>query len=194
MRKVGMTSIPDGRSVKLPWHTISWARGGDCEPWAEVDIRMELSAYGGTAWLRYDVDHYSQRTGPQEYPVSMVATPCPYGGLRWWWICPTTGRRVQKLYLPNGGTRFLSRGPDAYRLAYASQRHGLVDRMHARNRRLYARLGTDYGGLLNDSWPPKPKRMRWRTYNAICDRLDAASHVLDLELLQVLASLTRLGA
>ena len=66
MRKVGMTSIPDGRSVKLPWHTISWARGGDCEPWAEVDIRMELSAYGGTAWLRYDVDHYSQRTGPQE--------------------------------------------------------------------------------------------------------------------------------
>jgi hypothetical protein len=29
---------------------------------------------------------------------------------------------VRKLYLPNGGTRFLSRGPGVYRLDYASQR------------------------------------------------------------------------
>jgi AAA domain len=48
--------------------------------------------------------------------------------VRWWWICPATGRRVSKLYLPNGGVRFLSHGPGAYRLAYASQRHGRLDR------------------------------------------------------------------
>ena len=99
---------------------------------------------------------------------------------------------MRKLYLPNGGTRFLSRGPGAYRLAYASQRHGLADRMHARNRRLHWRLGADYCELLND-WPPKPKRMRWRTYEAICDRLDAVSDELDSEPLRVLARLTRLG-
>jgi hypothetical protein len=58
------------------------------------------------------------RTGSQHYPVSMVTTPCLFGGSRWWWVCPATGRRVGKLYLPNGGARFLSRGLGACQLAY----------------------------------------------------------------------------
>ena len=68
--------------------------------------------------LRYDVEHFSMRTGSQHYPVSMVTTPCRFGGSRWWWVCPATGRRVGKLYLPNGGARVLSRGLGAYQLAY----------------------------------------------------------------------------
>ncbi len=74
----------------------------------------------GVTWLRYDVDHFSRRTGSQHYPVSMVTTPCQFGGSRW----------------PNGGARFLSRGLGAYRLAYTSQRRGPVDRVHERCRRL----------------------------------------------------------
>jgi len=115
-----------------------------------------------------DIDHHSHQTGPQEQKISMATTPCPFGGVRWWWICPATGRWVRKLYLPNGGTRFLSRGPGAYRLACASQRQGRVDRMYARSRRLYRLLGADYYGPLDGCWPPKPKGMRWQTYNAIC--------------------------
>ena len=190
LRKLGIQSIADGRVAELPWRTWHWTLSGDDAPWASVECRLELRARTGTAWLRYDVDHFSHRTGPQEYPVSMVTTPCRFGGLRWWWICPATGRRVRKLYLPNGGTRFLSRGPGAYKLAYASQRQGRTDRMHVRSRRLYARLGANYNGPLGNGFPPKPKGMRWRTYSAICDRLAAEARGLDAELLRAYQRLT----
>jgi hypothetical protein len=186
-QKQGISEIPDGRVLEIPARSLRWTRRG--EPWATVEYRLELRSHGGTAWLRYDVDHYSQRTGPQEHKISLGTTPCPFGGVRWWWICPATSRWVRKLYLPNGGTRFLSRGPGAYSLAYASQRHGRVGRIHARGQRLYRRLGGDYCGPLDDSLPPKPKRMRWRTYNAICHRLEADARLLDADLLRVMQRL-----
>jgi hypothetical protein len=45
-----------------------------------------------------------------------------------------------------------------------------------------------------DRSPPKPKGMRWRTYKAICEKLDAAAHELDLDLLRVVERLERLAA
>jgi len=186
-----MRVLPDGRRLEIPWHTWAWTRNGESEPWAVVEIRLELRTNDGTAWLRYDVDHVSRPTGPQHYPVSMVTTPCQFGGLRWWWICPATRRQVSKLYLPNGGDRFLSLGRGAYRLAYASQRQAPTNRMHARSRKLYAKLGADYGGQYGENWPPKPTGMRWRTYDAICDSLDAQAEGLNLGLLRAVERLMR---
>jgi hypothetical protein len=40
-------------------------------------------------------------------------------------------------------------------------------------------------------WPPKPKGMRWRTYTAICDRLEVEEGRLDAELWRVLVRLER---
>ncbi len=188
IRKLGISEIPYGRVLEMPWNALRWTHQGETEPWATVEYRLELRAHDGVARLRYNIDHYSQSTGPQEHRINLAMTPCPFGGVRWWWICPATGRWVRKLYLPNGGTRFLSRGPGAYRLAYVSQREGWVDRAQARSRRLYRRLGADYYGL-DGFWPPKPKGMRWRTYNAICDRLEAEECGFDAALWLVLRRL-----
>ena len=47
------------------------------------------------------------RSGEQmDYSIRMETTPCHFGGLRWWFICPLVvsgvacGGRVRKLYLP----------------------------------------------------------------------------------------------
>lgn len=47
------------------------------------------------------------KTGERmEYSIRMVTTPCHFGGLRWWFICPlvvsgtSCCARVRKLYLP----------------------------------------------------------------------------------------------
>lgn len=93
----------------------------------------------------------------------------------------------------NGGNRFLSRGRGGYRLAYASQRHGQTERMHARSRHLYAKLGADYDGPCNPCWPPRPKGMHRRTYDAICDKLEMEAYRLNLDLLQVIERLERLS-
>jgi hypothetical protein len=190
LRRFPLQAPSDDQPLSLPWNTLRWTRSG--EPLAEVELRLELCANDGTAWLRYDIDHVSQKTGPQDYTVSMVTTPCRFGGQRWWWICPATYKRVAKLYLPNGGDRFLSRGRGAYRLGYASQRQGPTSRMHDRSRKLYARLGADYRGLAY-GFPPKPEGMHWRTYETICGRLEAESDGLGKGLAQLVERLTRSG-
>lgn len=177
MRKLGMREIPEGRTAEMAWRTLRWTRRADDEPWAEIEIRLELGGRDGRAWLRYDIDHLSRPTGPQEYPVALVATPCPFGGRRWWWICPATGRRVSKLYLPNGGTRFLSRGRGAYRLDYASQRSGPLDRAHQNLARLHRKIGADYDGP-DRLLPGKPKWMRWKTYSRIALQIEAGQERL----------------
>jgi hypothetical protein len=178
MRAQGFQSVPDGQYVEAPWLQWRWTRYGETRPWAVVQIRLELRARDGTAWLRYDVDHDSRPTGPQHYPVTLVTTPCRFGGFRWWWLCPATGRRVSKLYLPNGGTQFLSRGPGAYRLAYAVQHAGPMDRAHKRLARLHRKLGADYKG---SDWPspPKPKGMRWTTYSRLVTEIEEGQSHLD---------------
>src|SRR5262245_28369260 len=96
------------------------------------------------------------------------------GGLRWWFVCPQLNRRVRKLYLPLGGRHFWSRC--AYELAYASQRETKFDRALRRARKLRLRLG---GDPADDEYPDKPSRMRWATYNRLMDRLVAADGVAD---------------
>lgn len=94
-----------------------------------------------------------------EQKVRLVFTEPNFGGRRWWMICPCSGRRVGKLYLPNGGDRFAGRR--AWRLAYNSQRVARRDRVFERLFRLQRKLGCPQGW---DSWITKPKGMWNRTF------------------------------
>lgn len=58
------------------------------------------------------------------YRVELTATPCNYGGVRLWFVCPlyiagrACRRRVGRLYLPPGGRYFGCR--HCYNLTYVS--------------------------------------------------------------------------
>ncbi|WP_244408287.1 hypothetical protein [Roseomonas fluvialis] len=132
-----------------------------------------LHADHGTARLQFDIAQPSRRTGPQDQLVTLETTPCRFGGVRWWWVCPATGRRCATLYLPNGGQLFLSRGRGAYRLGYASQSQDAMGRSHGRLRRLHRRLGGAYTHA-DDVLPRRPKWMRWRTYERTWAEWEAA--------------------
>jgi hypothetical protein len=93
--------------------------------------------------------------------VSLIWTVPTYGGRRWWFRCPRTYRKTPKLYLPNGGWHFWSR--QAYRLGYACQREGRLDRLRRRAAKLNLQLGGEGWSTWSDP-PAKPKWMRWRTY------------------------------
>jgi hypothetical protein len=107
---------------------------------------------------------HTRRTEPssfENYRVSLLTTPQRFGGVRWWFQCPYTGRRAVRLLLPRGGHQFWSRG--AYRLGYASQREDRMGRAQRQATKVYRALGGD--GNWMDGPPPKPKWMRWRTYD-----------------------------
>jgi hypothetical protein len=75
-------------------------------------------------------------------------------------------RRVGKLYL--GGTYFLCR--HCYGLAYDCQRESPPFRRLHQFQKLCRRLGADPPTDI----PPKPKRMRWRTYERLVARAEEA--------------------
>jgi hypothetical protein len=97
------------------------------------------------------------------YQIYLTSSPTRFNGRRWWWLCPRSGSRAFKLFLPNGGHKFWSRG--AYSLGYACQRETSVDRLMRKARKMHKALGGDgYEIGTGDDPPFKPKWMRWKTY------------------------------
>lgn len=54
-----------------------------------------------------------------DYSTPCEATPCHFGGQRWWFRCPACSRRCRILYLPFDGSMFACR--QCHRLTYPSQ-------------------------------------------------------------------------
>ena len=115
----------------------------------KVDISYTLSQQDG------DKRNYS-------YAIHLDSTPCPLGGLRWWFICPLEGceRRVGVLYLPPGAERFGCR--HCYNLTYQSvQKH---------DKRAYQWMNDP--GVLVELLNPKNARKGLHTLRTVMEELD----------------------
>jgi hypothetical protein len=127
----------------------------------------------GHVRLHYTTTHaYTGEKHNSDYTITLETTVQPFGGRRWWFRCPRSGDLVSKLYLPNGAYTFASRR--AYRLGYRSQRETPRDRSITRAFKLRDRLG-GRGGI--GDYIPKPKWMRWRTYELQIARIEAAEGI-----------------
>ncbi len=86
--------------------------GGDLNEVGQRDIECEVDTRNRSApWIR--LCYTTKRSGDAvDYRMSLTTTPLPWGGERWWFVCPLVGggkpcrRRCDKLYLPPGGRYF----------------------------------------------------------------------------------------
>jgi hypothetical protein len=108
------------------------------------------------------------------YP-HQATTPQPFGGRRWWFVCPRTGQRATRLHLPPGAYTFACR--KAYRLAYRSQRELPRDRALSRALALRRKLGATGG---TGDYIAKPKGMHWRTFERAMARIHRAEDIVDM--------------
>jgi hypothetical protein len=151
-----------------------------------ADIRIAVtfgSADDGTMALAYRCNGklFDQR-------FRLEAQPCRFGGRRWFAICPATHARAAKLYCL-GGSGFHARrryGRVAYRTQRASK---AIDRVLMRRDRILVRKlkGDD------PSFAPKPKWMRWKTYDRLTAQLWRAEEQLDAHLAVLVGRLGGLG-
>ncbi len=95
-----------------------------------------------------------------DYKIKLERTLTNYG-VRLWFICPANGKRVSKLYMPNGGDIFASR--QAYRLKYASQSESPKDRALRKKWKIVKK--TD-----GDNYPIKPRGMHEKTFERIMNQ------------------------
>jgi hypothetical protein len=88
--------------------------------------------------------------------------------------------------MPPGATRFCSRQTRRRQVAYSSQFGTPVDRAHLGQSKIKSRL---IGNLDPDEWdlPPKPKWMRWHTYNRHEHKFDTYENVLNQHTFAVVA-------
>jgi hypothetical protein len=82
------------------------------------------------------------------------------------------------LWRPPGARKFCSRQAWGRQVAYRSQFQGASDRAYLGKERIKARL---IGDLDPAEWdlPPKPRWMRWKTYNRYVERFDGCEEMLD---------------
>jgi len=132
-------------------------------------------------WLRIQL-------GGLDQTIPLVPKPRHFGGYQWYFVCPVMNRYASILWMPPGGNRFCSRQAWGRRVAYASQLLDADNRAHRGKAKIKARLIAD---LDPDEWdfPPKPKWMRWRTYNRYVQKFDAYEDILSQNIAELMARL-----
>jgi hypothetical protein len=122
-------------------------------------------------WLRLAIGRFEQR-------ITLISRPRHLGGRQWFFVCPVTGGLASVLWKPPGASRFCGRQAFGRKVAYRSQFRNASDRAYSGKERIKARL---IGDLDPEDWelPPKPKWMRWATYNRHVERFDAYEEKLD---------------
>lgn len=109
---------------------------------------------------------------PIRYWLATTRIPCRYGGHRYYWLCPWCSRRCEVLAIAKQGREWACRR--CLRLRYVSQGLTPCYRLQHRADKIYARLGA-----ADSDFIPKPKRMRWRTFNRMVDQANDLSAQAD---------------
>jgi hypothetical protein len=151
---------------------ITWRNSYFDEEVASGLITADMSG-PDEGWFRIQIGQLDQR-------IDLVPRPRHFGGRQWYFICPSMNRRASVLWKPPGARYFACRQKWRRQVAYASQFLSPADRAHRGQQKINLRL-CSIGGFDPDQWdiPPKPKWMRWHTYNRAVEKFDRYEEVLD---------------
>jgi len=165
----------DRESFRISW-TDSYT--GEVVAAGIITANME-GLYQG--WFRIQL-------GSLDQWIDLIPQPRHFGGRQWYFECPMTRRRCSVLWRPPGAKRFCSRQAWTRQAAYASQFLDADNRAHRGKAKIKARL---IGDCDHDEWdlPPKPKWMRWWTYNRLVEKFDSYEEVLDRGIAELMAKL-----
>jgi hypothetical protein len=149
---------------RIVWSNSHWGEIGR----GQITADMTNPNY---AWFRIEIGVFRQ-------DIKLISRPRHFGGRQWFFQCPATNRLATVLWRPPGAYRFCSRQAWGGQVAYRSQFLDRDNRAHAGKERIKGRL---IGDLDPDEWelPPKPKWMRWETYNKYEEKFDRYEKILD---------------
>jgi hypothetical protein len=120
LKKQGYLSEPCCMSGTISWKNCYDERTGS--------IGVTISTLDGENYVRFQYTTTNRNTEEKtkyDYKVQLTTTPCNYGGVRYWFICPLSRngvychRRVAKLYKAPGAVYFGCR--HCYNLSYESR-------------------------------------------------------------------------
>jgi hypothetical protein len=164
------------------WGTLRWTVVGTGREVSSLSYEANL-ADPDAAWLRL---RYTMGDGEArqtfDYKVYLTTTRPPRGGVRWWFLCPSSGRRCAKLHRPPGGDLFAAR--QTWRLGYHSQRVAPLERRRQAAEGRALQLRRRLGGaasrrLYYEGVPPRPKGMHRKTYRRLRREMEKAEREVE---------------
>jgi hypothetical protein len=140
-------------------------------------------------YVKVKYTNTSRSTGEKtdyDYKISLTTTPCNFGGVRYWFICPLSkngvycGRRTGTLYLASGGHYFGCR--HCYNLSYESRNESRLGRIGNIGFPIVAERKIEelYSQIKRWTWRGKPTR-KARKLKAIEAKMDAYPNRLTIE-------------
>ena len=196
-RQYGRPLVEHSLRIDLAWMLRKGLARDGCEQWGNLNwsCNGEPSGSIGYKALMHQpgeerlVLEYTRGQGDNAervvQSVYLTFTRPKFGGKRWWMICPYSGERVGKLYLPPGGDRFASR--KAWNLDYHSQRMSRKDAVFERLFRLQKKLGCERGW---GNYPMRPKGMHHRTYERLLGDFEYLDDLCAVEMMSLISRLS----
>jgi len=117
-------------------------------------------------------------TGRLEQRLDLVGHPRHFGGRQWYFRCPVTGRKCSVVWLLPGADRFCSRQAWDKQVAYSTQFESPFDRAITAREKVKDRLIGTHNRREYDL-PPKPKWMRWNTYERLATNYYFQQGIID---------------
>src|SRR5215212_5412307 len=157
------------RGANLGIRRIQWTHSY----WGEIasgSISADMSGRD-EGWLHIQLRSLDQW-------ITLLPQNRHFGDRQWYFMCPIRNRAVSVLWKPSGATRFCSRQTWGRQVAYQSQFNDATNRAHGGQAKIKSKL---IANLDPAEWdlPPKPKWMRWSTYNKHSERYDHYEDILD---------------
>jgi hypothetical protein len=141
LRRAGLLS-----AGQCTYTTLHW--GNQAPEALSARVFTDLSDINDASMRIVRSDDY----GAAAERVAIECIPCPYGGIRCYFLCPLIGVRCEQLFLADGV--FASR--KAHKLTYASQSEDELSRARRKVRKLHRQVE-------GDSRYARPRgRNRWR--------------------------------
>lgn len=152
LHKEGYTN--DGHTGQWGWRSSG-----------EVHSVIEITTQKQQMILKYDAANQNFN-----YPIDLEVTPCHYGGIRHWFLCPGCNRRVATLYITSN---LLFQCRKCQKLNYTSQQETKLDATRHVMYKLRNKLGWQYDNAwMKSAYKIKPKGMHQTTFNKLVDRHD----------------------
>lgn len=174
LRRLGLF-VPDGatRRFKVTWRSK-----------LTVDVEYRTAEDEGWLRLRYEIRRSNGQRVLIDEQFALAGLCQPFGGYRWYMICPATAALCQCLFPPSGALHFRSRLGFPRRLQYRTQGMGKIDRVLKTRDRIRDRIMRATPVELRrpdlpDDFPPKPLWMRWSTYERQFARWSNCQQQLD---------------
>ncbi len=170
--------------------TLHWTTVNTGEETASMGFQSEVKEESGYLQLHWtSTNRWTGEARQRENRITLTTRPQPFGGRRWFFICPRTGENAAKLHLPSGAYTFASR--KAYRLGYRSQRESPRDRSLSRAFALRGKIGGK-GGI--GDYIAKPKGMHRRTFERAMERVNGAEEIVEAHTALLVERLMRRSA